>query len=411
MSESASSEEVIVAGAGPTGMSAALALQARGLRATVLEADPKDRERPGSRAIYVHGATLHTLERNYPGLGEDIAAAGLVWPTRRTLFRGEEVFSRTYPDPGGSGGLPHFTSLPQVETEEYLLAACEESDDIEIHWDSPVADVESGPDGVVVETEDGDSYEAGYLVGSDGAGSQVRKSIGVEFDGEQSENSFIIADVAEDPDNPRRPKERVFHYDMPELDGRNLLLVPFEGGWRVDIQCYPDEDAEKLTDEETISELVGKVMGERYADRVTWVSSYEFLQVMADEFVDEHRRVLLAGEAAHLFAPFGARGMNSGIADADEAASAVAVAARAEQDGVARTEIEKYAERRKIAGEYNRDAAGQALEYLQGDSLLTKAKKRLAAEAAEYYEPAGKWLDEAPYGPRTSPPIVTGGKY
>ena len=402
-------DTAVVVGAGPVGMSAALALNARGVPVRILEAEPEDRERPGSRAIYVHGTTLGTLERNQPGLGERLADAGLVWPTRRTTFRGKEVFSRTYSSPGGSGGLPHFTSLPQVRTEDYMLEALRD-EGLTVEWESAVETVETSPDGVRLVTEDGEAYETDYVVGADGAGSQVRNEIGAKFAGSQSENSFIIADVDEHPDEPRE-NARVFHYDHPEVGGRNVLLVPFEGGWRVDIQCRVDDDPDRLASDEVISDMVGTVLGERYADRVDWVSTYQFKQVVANTFVDEHRRVLLAGEAAHLFAPFGARGMNSGIADAEAAASAITVARQAETDAVARSEVETFAARRESAAEWNTNAAGQALEYLQGDSPVTKAKKRVAAELADYWEPAGEWLDEAPYGPRGGPPVATGSKY
>ena len=409
MSNIDTDERVVVAGAGPVGMTTALALHARGVPVTILEAESEDRNRSGSRAIYVHGSTLRTLERVHPGLGTKLVDEGLVWPTRRTLFRGEEVFSRTYSNPGGSGDVPHFTSLPQVRTEEYMLAALDEAG-IEVHWDSEVETVESSPDGVRVETTDGRTWETPYLVGADGGGSTVRNEIGANFEGDQSENSFIIADIAEDPDNPR-PQERVFHYDDPAVGGRNVLLVPFTGGWRLDIQCHDHDDPERLSDDESMRRFVRTVLGERYADRIEWVSTYQFLQVMADTFIDDHRRVLLAGEAAHLLAPFGARGMNSGIADADEAASAITVALRAETDAVARDEVELFAARREKAAEYNLDAAGQALEYLQGDSPVTNAKKKIAARFAEYWEPAGEWLDDAPYGPHGSPPIVSTSNY
>lgn len=411
MSGQTATEEssVIVVGAGPVGMSTALALRARDIPVTVLEADPEDRERPGSRAIYVHGSTLKTLERNRPGLGERLVEEGLVWPTRRTLFRGKEVFSRTYPDSGEGEGLPHFTSLPQVRTEEFMLDACRETG-VEIHWNSPVDSVETSADGVRVGTEGGEEWTAPYVVGADGAGSAARKEIGADFDGDESANSFVIADVEEDPANPRE-LERVFHYDHPDLGGRNVLLVPFQGGWRVDLQCRESDDAERLASDEHARDWIGTALGERYADQVSWTSSYQFLQVIADTFIDEHRRVLLAGEAAHLFAPFGARGMNSGIADADAAASTIAVAVNARNEGVARSEVEAYAAQREKAGAWNKNAAGQALEYLQGDSIVTKGKKRAAAEASEYWEPAGKWLDTAPYGPASGPPIANGSKY
>lgn len=402
-------DPVIVAGAGPVGMSSALALHARGVPATILERDPADRERPGSRAIYVHGSTLQAWERMHPTLGTRIVDDGLVWPTRRTFYRGEEVFSRTYRNPGGQGDIPHFTSIPQVWTEDHLLDAIDEAG-IEIHWDSGVERVDSNPDGVTVETTDGESWETDFVVGADGAESVVREEIGAQFEGDRSENAYIITDLEQLDDDPL-PNERVFHYEHPDAGGRNILLVPFAGGWRLDIQCGDDEDPEALSQEDRMNELIRATMGEAYVGQITWVSTYYFLQVMADRFIDEHRRVLLAGEAAHLLAPFGARGMNSGVADADEAASRIAVARQARTTAVHHDEIELFAARREKAAEFNLDAAGQALRHLRGDGLTTDLKKALAARIAPYYEPVGEWLDDAPYGPHESPPIVSTTEY
>ena len=414
MSSTDIDQPVLVAGAGPTGMTAALALHARGIPAAILEADSEDRDRAGSRAIYVHGSTLKTLERNYPGLGKDLVDEGLVWPTRRTVWRGKDVFERTYDNPGGSGEFPHFTSLPQVTTEKYMHEALDDLG-IDIHWDAGVESVESTPDGVHVETADGQEWETPYLIGADGGGSAVRKEIGSEFQGDQSENSFIIVDVETLDGNTIEeepiPFERLFHYDAPEAGGRNVMLVPFSGGWRLDIQCLGDDDPEEISSDEEMRKLVRDIMGEEYVDNIQWTSTYKFLQVIADSFVDEHRRVLLAGEAAHLLAPFGARGMNSCVADADEAASAIAVAARARQDAVARNEVELYAARRERAAEYNVDAAGQALDYLQGDTPVTVLRKEVAASLADHFESAGEYLDDAPYGPHDAPPIAATGNY
>ncbi|WP_083898801.1 FAD-dependent monooxygenase [Natronococcus jeotgali] len=402
---------VLVAGAGPVGMTAALALHARGIETAILEAEPEDRDRSGSRAIYVHGTTLRTLERIHPGLGTDLVDEGLVWPTRRTLFRGKEVFNRTYDSAGGSGDIPHFTSVPQVVTERYMHEALDQIG-IDIHWESEVVSVDSSSEGVRVETADDQEWWTEYLIGADGGGSTVRKEIGSDFEGDQSENAFIIADIEDEEIEDGHPDlERMFHYDAPETDGRNVLLVPFTGGWRLDIQCIEGDDPEELSSEEQMREFVRDIMGEEYTDGLKWISTYHFLQVMADSFVDDQRRVLLAGEAAHLLAPFGARGMNSGVADADEAASAIAVALNARTDAVARDEVELYAARREKAAEYNLGAAGQALEYLQGDDPVTVLRKEVAAEMSDYFETAGEWLDDAPYGPHGSPPIVSTGNY
>ncbi len=409
MSRERSERPVVVVGAGPVGMSAALALHARGVPAVILERDPEDRERPGSRAIYVHGSTLRAWERMHPTLGTRIVDDGFVWATRRTVYEGQEVFSRTYETPGGHGDIPHFTSIPQIWTEDHLLDAVEEAD-IDIHWGDGVTEVASTADGVTVETERGEVWETDFVVGADGAESAVREAIGATFEGDRSENAYIIVDLDE-VESGGLPRERVFHYGHPGADGRNVLLVPFAGGWRLDIQCRDDEDPEALSTDARLEEFVRAIMGEEYVGRVDWVSTYYFLQVMADRFVDDHRRVLLAGEAAHLLAPFGARGMNSGVADADEAASRIAVARGARTEAIRRDEIELYAARREKAAAFNLDAAGQALRHLRGSALDVRLKKAAAAAIAPYYEPAGEWLDDAPYGPHESPPIVSTTEY
>ena len=400
--------DVLVVGAGPVGTSAALALDARGVPVTILEAESADRDRPGSRADYVHGATLEILEAVHPGLGKRIADAGLIPPTRRTLWRGREVYSRTYSNPGGSGYLPHSTRIPQTEVEEFLLDALDERG-VEVRWDSAVESVDPTEDGVHVETADGHSLETPYLVGADGGSSTVRKSIGVEMSGTESTNTFVIIDVAEVEEDPR-PNELHFHYGHPGV-GRNVLVAPFAGGWRIDVTCLPSDDPGRFTRDERVREVVAATAGPQYADRVTWVSTYRFKQVTADSFVDEHRRVLLAGDAAHLFAPFGGRGMNSGIHDADAAASAVATAVRAETEAVARREVGNYAGLRETAADWNEYASGKALEHIYSDRLLPNAKKRAAAELARVWKPAGKWLDSAHFGPHSGPPIPTEGKF
>jgi 3-(3-hydroxy-phenyl)propionate hydroxylase len=398
----------LVVGAGPIGLTAALALRAQGLPATLIEAEPEKRVRPGSRAIYIHGATLKLLERIRPGLGWSFARHGLVWPVRRTTYRGRDVFVKSYPPPA-AGKLPHFSSLPQVVAERLLLDACRETG-VQIVWSAPIERVESEPDGVRLTAADGRTWDAQYVIAADGARSTVRKQVGIEMEGSRSENTFIIVDVAEVEDTPL-PLERVFHYEHPAVGGRNVLLVPFQGGWRADLECRSEEDPTRWSEGPGLKQWISDTLGARYAERITWVSSYQFLQVLAQRFTDPAHRVLLVGEAAHLFAPFGARGMNSGVPDAASAAAAVGKALAADSAPTAAAAIDAFDAERRAAAEWNRACAGAALEHLQAKTLWLRAKRRAAALLAPLWEGAGRWLDEAPYGPRTPPPSAAGGKY
>jgi 3-(3-hydroxy-phenyl)propionate hydroxylase len=380
---------VLVVGAGPVGLTAALALRACGLGVAVLEAAEAGRPRPGSRAIYLHRQTLEHWETVAPGLGWEVANHGITYPTKQTYWRGELVFDKTYPPPPLTQ-LPPFTSLAQVETERLLLDACKAAG-VELRWGHDVTGVETTDGGVAVHTRGGAVIDAGHVVAADGARSSVRSSLGIEMSGSRSENHFVIVDLAEDPSHALAPA-RIFHYEHPAVEGRNVLLVPFAGGWRADLQCRPTDDPERFNDEAGVRRWIGSVLPERYAERVTWVSTYRFLQVVADRFVDDDRRVLLVGEAAHLFAPFGARGLNSGVPDAIAAARAVASG-----DPAA---VDEFAVNRRAAAEYNRDAAGRALAHMQARGILVRARRRLAARRARRGLRAGAWLDSAPYGPR-----------
>jgi 3-(3-hydroxy-phenyl)propionate hydroxylase len=400
---------VLVVGAGPVGLAAALALRARGLPATVLEADPEGRPRPGSRAIFVHRESLEHLERMRPGLGWEIASEGLVWSTKRTFWGDREVYARTYP-PGDPEVLPHSTNLPQVATERLLQDACKAAG-VEFLWDAAVSGVAVTPEGVELTTATGERLRAQFVIGADGARSAVRREIGVTLEGSRSQSSFVIVDVEESPDDPL-PLERRFYYGHPAVGRRNVLLVPFAGGWRVDLQCHPGDDPERFNDHQGVRAWLGQVMPARYRDRVRWISTYQFLQVVASELADPLRRVLLVGEAAHLFAPFGARGMNSGIADAAAAAAAIEVALGAAGSAVAVSAVEEFAAQRRIAAVHNRDAAGAALAHMQARDPLTRARRRAAAELARVWRGAGAWLDAAPYGPRGGPrDQQQGGRY
>jgi 3-(3-hydroxy-phenyl)propionate hydroxylase len=386
---------VIVVGGGPVGLSAALALRAAGLPVLVLEAGPLERARPGSRAIFIHRESLVHLEGVREGLGWEIAAHGLVWTTKRTFWGERQVYERTYPPPDPRK-LPHSTNLAQVHTERILLDACK-AEGVEFAWDSPVAAVEPRPDGVRLVAAAGAEWHADFVVAADGARSAVRQQLAIPMEGSRSENSFVIVDVAEDDAAPRRP-ERVFFYRHPAVGGRNVLLVPFAGGWRADLQCRSDDRPEEFNDPEGVRRWIGRVLPGAYADRVSWVSTYQFLQVVAANFTDAHRRVLLVGEAAHLFAPFGARGLNSGIADAMAAAAAIRTANG--QPSGARDAVDRFAAERRTAALYNRAAAGAALAHMQASDLRTQAARRAAALVARAGQRAGAWLDAAPYGPR-----------
>lgn len=389
-------------------MTAALALRSLGLPATIIEAGAPDRVRPGSRAIFIHRASLLLLEQIQSGLGVELNRHGLTWQTKRTLYRGREIFRRTYPPPP-TGVIPTATSLPQIVTEQVLYRACVAAG-VEFIWDTPVTAASAEPDTITLATSTGEAFAARYVIAADGARSAVRETAGLRLEGPQTTNAFVIVDAAEDPARPL-PVERVFHYEHPAVNGRNVLYVPFAGHWRIDLQCHPGDDPESFSGAEGARRWLPQVIRPDYADRITWVSTYIFRQAVANSFADGSRRILLTGEAAHVFAPFGARGLNSGIPDACLAARAIHKALSASSPGEAAAAIEHFARSRRAAALRNRASSNVALRHLTAPTPWRRLARRGAAALAPMISATGKWLDRAPYGPPLGPPDADGMQY
>lgn len=215
-------------------MTAALAFAKQGIQATIIEAEEEGRLRAGSRAIYIHKETLKLLESIAPGIGYELADIGIVWPVKRTAYRGDFVYKRVY-EPPKPNALPAFSSLHQHEIEKALFKACQEAN-ISFIWGEPVTGVQTSDEGVVITTTK-NTYESKYVLAADGSRSAVRQALNIQFNEPRTSDTFVVVDVAEDPNNPL-PIERIFHYQHPAVDGRNVMYVPFAGGWRIDLQLF-----------------------------------------------------------------------------------------------------------------------------------------------------------------------------
>jgi len=315
MSETITAREpVLIAGAGPVGLTLALALAEHGVRSVLV--DRRNGEpHVGSRSICIARATLEVFERL--GCGRQMAEEGVSWTLGRTYFRDRELFQIRFPAVGRES-FPPFVNLGQQRVEEILIERMAGEPLIEARWKHSVEGLEEdeesvtlralGPDGPV-------ELRGSYLVGADGSRSRVRELVGIGFPGHSHEDKFLIVDVrAELP----FPNERRFYFDHPKNPGRQVLIHPQpDNVWRIDWQVPPsvDLDEEERTGRlhERIREMIGDIPYE-----VVWRSLYTFHQRRASRL--RSGRVLLAGDSAHLFAPFGARGMNSGVQDAENLA-------------------------------------------------------------------------------------------
>lgn len=315
---------VVIVGAGPVGLAAAIDCALHGVPCVVL--DDNDVVSLGSRAICWSKRTLEIFDRL--GIGERMVEKGVTWKVGRLFHRDREVWSfDLLPEAGHK--MPAFINLQQYYVEQYLVErAAEFPDLIELRWKNRVTGVSPRADGVQVsiETPDGAyKLEADWLIACDGARSPARGMLGLDFAGRVFEERFLIADVEM---KAEFPSERWFWFEPPFHNGQSALLHKQPDGiYRIDLQLGWDADPEEEKKPENVIPRIEKVIGHRDFE-LDWVSVYTFQCRRLERFV--HGRVVFAGDSAHIVSPFGARGGNGGIQDVDNLIWKLAMVVRGE---------------------------------------------------------------------------------
>ncbi|MDF1726763.1 MAG: FAD-dependent oxidoreductase [Sulfitobacter sp.] len=310
---------VVIVGGGPIGMAAALDLGRKGTPVLVL--DDHEGVGQGSRAICFAKRTLEIADRL--GAGKAMRDKGVVWNVGKVFHGDDKVFEfNLLPEEGHRN--PAFINLQQPYFEKFLVDAIRagqsEGLPIEIRGQNAVTDMEDRGDHVLlhVDTPDGPyQLEADWLIACDGARSPLRGMMGLSFDGRVFEDNFLIADVKMKADFPT---ERWFWFEPPfENAGASALLHKQPDDiWRIDFQLGWDIDRAEELKEENIRARVDAMLGPDVEYELEWTSIYTFQCRRMKEF--RHGRVIFAGDSAHQVSPFGARGANSGVQDADNLA-------------------------------------------------------------------------------------------
>jgi 3-(3-hydroxy-phenyl)propionate hydroxylase len=328
-------------------MTAALLLARHGVPVTVLEAAPS-RELVGSRSICVQRDVLDILAR--AGVGEQVADVGVTWTRGRTFYREHVVGEITFP-PVPTSAFPPFVNTPQTVVELLLEQKISEEPLVDLHYDQRVTGLTHDDDGVSLSTPD-TVYRASHVVAADGSHSAVRALLGLPFEGTSYDHKFLIADIRADLGFTA---ERRFYFDPPWNPGRQVLVHPQPGGvWRIDWQVPADFDLASDDLDSRVRTIAGDVPYD-----VVWLSVYRFEQRRVPHL--RVGRVLLAGDAAHVMSPFGARGLNSGIADADNLAWKIAF----ERRGLAGPGLlASYDHERGAAAAENLHVTGETMRFL-----------------------------------------------
>ncbi|MEO6746365.1 MAG: FAD-dependent oxidoreductase [Caldimonas sp.] len=363
--------DVVVVGAGPVGLALAIDLAQRGIRVVVLDDD--HRLSSGSRAICFAKRTLEIFDRL--GCGDRMVDKGVSWSVGKVFFKDEALYRFDLtPEPGHS--RPAFINLQQYYVEGFLAERALQLQNIEIRWKNRIVGLRQTDADVELEIDTPDGryrLRAGRVVACDGSRSAMRTLLGLESKGRVFQDRFLIADIRTSAELlPGGATERWFWFDPPFHPNQSVLLhrQP-DNVWRVDFQLGWDADPVKERKPENIVPRVRALLAASPAKDVDftleWASVYTFACMRMERF--RHGRVLFAGDSAHGVSPFGARGANSGVQDAENLAWKLALVVRGDAPDAL---LESYADEREFAADENIRCSTRATDFITPKSEISR---------------------------------------
>ena len=375
---------VIVVGAGPVGLAAAIDLAQRDVPVVVLDED--NTVSVGSRAICYAKRALEILDRL--GCGERIVGKGVEWKTGKVFFKDELVYAfDLLPETGHH--RPAFVNLQQYHFEECLVDRLAELPSAEIRWQHKVVEVAPKPDGAVlrIATPDGEYWlSCDWLIVADGARSPVRTMLGLEAEGQAFRDRFLITDIYMKSDFP---SERWFWFDPPFHPNQSALLHrQADDVWRIDFQLGWDANPEEERKPEKIVPRLRAMLGADAEFEIEWASVYTFQCRRMKRF--RHGHVLFAGDAAHLVSPFGARGANSGVQDSDNLVWKLKLV----MDGLAPERLlDSYDVERTAAADENIQNSTRATDFITPKSPVSRMFRDAVLALAKHHVFARKLVN------------------
>lgn len=360
---------VIVVGAGPVGLATAIDIAQQGVPVVLVDDDCS--LSTGSRAICFSKRSLDIFDRL--GCGQRMVDKGISWNVGKVFLKDELVYTFNL-QPEAGHNRPAFINLQQYYVEGFLLERAQEMPNLEIRWKSKVVGVQQGGTAgtdqasvtLTIDTPNGQYPLRGrYVVAADGSRSPMRNLMGLDSKGVTFKDRFLIADVKMEAEFPT---ERWFWFDPPFHPNQSVLLhrQP-DNVWRIDFQLGWDADPVLEKTPERVIPRVRALLGPDAKFELEWVSVYTFSCLRMDRF--RHGNVLFAGDSAHGVSPFGARGANSGVQDAENLAWKLAMVLEGKANDAL---LDTYASEREFAADENIRNSTRSTDFITPKSPVSR---------------------------------------
>jgi len=397
-------EEVLIVGAGPIGLSTALDLARFGIRSRIIEAERQVSH--GSRAIVLTRRSMEILQML--GVEKKFVNKGLAWNKGRSFYRNQEIYQMKMPDSVEDRFAPA-TNIQQQYIEQFLVEAAQLSPLINIHWGHKLTHIEQDEHSAKItlsHLQGVSNYRAKWVIAADGGRSTLRKLLGLRMEGETYSGNFVIADIKADIN---LPTERLCYFDPPWSPGNNVLIhrEP-EGIWRLDFRLPDGESPEQAIQDSLLADRINKILS-MIKQPVDWQLDWATVYSASTKTLNNYRsnRTLFVGDAAHLLPIFGVRGANTGFQDSNNLAWKLAL----HMQGKAGEELlESYSTERVQAAKEICEEAGKSTRFMsppsRGSRLLRDAVLSLSISES-FCRDLLHWRTSRPHSYEHSPLTLT----
>lgn len=319
---------IVIVGGGISGLTLACCLARHGVAAVLLDEDNTVGVKgASSRGICYTQKSLEIFQRL--GIYERIAAKGIEWSVGRTFAGHDEVYSFDLRQQGSFNlsSQPAFINIQQFYIEGYLVERIMELGHVQLRWSNRVTAFTQDKDGATlsVSTPAGDyRIRAEHVIDATGSRSPFREWVGASVTAKRGDDRWCIADVRF---TKRPPTERHTWIEAPFNENRAVWQhLMGDEVWRIDYQMAPNADPEYVSREDVVRERLARQFGKDTEVEIVWVGPYAYRSECVNQM--RHGRVFFMGDSAKIVSPFGARGGNTGVADADNLAWKLAAVTR-----------------------------------------------------------------------------------